>query len=502
VPDARPPAPSIDAALALRGAACSRDLPCAPGLACLTGLSAFGGYCASACDATCDGACVGTPTGELCMAACTSDGDCRASEGYVCDPQWRACVMPNTTAIVPRACAAPPGIGRDLAFAPTTSLAAANEAAAVVMPDGAVLALHAAANGALAATRIDAQGRPPVTTPLGTGASPSIARDARTLYAVWQDTGVVLATSRDGTTWSEPKRLDACASCRAVVVTGGGAVHVVIASEGIRVRTSRDGGRTFGAPATIVAGGAANATAADGRLHVVAIESPGFAGARSGADAPRRSSESPGFAGARSGADAPRRWIDGGPLGGYGSAHHRVLYVPPQGRPITVSRRDEVLPFHFAIPSVAIDARRRWVYVAYVRGGRDAIWDLVLAASKDGGATWTRTRIGDGCAIHMVPALAVDPRTGRLHVTWYDSRSGRFAHATCGAGLTRCMQVGRLDDAPFGALSTVRRSANALGDATSLLVDDARRTLHAVWAQPVSGGKPRVVHAKAKLPLR
>ena len=212
-------------------------------------------------------------------------------------------------------------------------------------------------------------------------------------------------------------------------------------------------------------GGYANATlGADGRLHVVSIE--------------------------------------GGPLGAYGSANQRVLYSV-QGRTVVVSRRDEMIPFYFANPSIAIDSRRKWIYIAYVRGGRDAVWDIVLAASKDGGQTWTRTRIGDDppCAIHMIPNLAVDSTTGQLHVGWYDSRGGRFARATCGAGLAKCTQLGRVDDEPFGAtLSTVRGHAGWIGDAASLVVDAQRRALHAVWTRP--GSDVRVVHAKAKLPLR
>ncbi|HET9485193.1 MAG TPA: hypothetical protein VFO79_14625, partial [Xanthomonadales bacterium] len=227
----------------------------------------------------------------------------------------------------------------------------------------------------------------------------------------------------------------------------------------------------FGAATAMMLGGYANAAlGADGRLHLVAI--------------------------------------DGGPLGAYGSANQRVLYSTP-GRTVVVSRRDEMIPFYFANPSIAVDSRRRWIYIAYVRGGRDAVWDIVLAASKDGGQTWTRTRIGDdpACAIHMVPNLAVDTTTGTLHVAWYDSRAGmpahsggRFARATCGAGLAKCTQVGRIDDEPFGALSTVRGHGGWIGDAASIVVDEKRRALHAVWTRP--GSDVRVVHAKAKLPLR
>ncbi|MDQ3337832.1 MAG: glycoside hydrolase [Myxococcota bacterium] len=394
---------------------------------------------------------MGTARGELCMARCERDADCRASEGYVCDRVWKACVMPNATAIVPRTCPTPRGIGRDTAFAPTTALVDANQAASAIAGDGRVVTVHAALFGPAAR-------------------DPSLAHAGGVFFAAWSGGGVMFATSKDGASWSTPVKLDD-SDGRPIVVAGGGAIHVLFAHEGMRVRTSRDGGKTFGAARTILAGGSGNATlGADGRLHVAAI--------------------------------------DGSPLGAFGSANQRIQYTNG-GKPVTVSRRDEMLPFYFANPSVAVDSRRKWIYVAYVRGGRDAVWDLVLAASKDGGATWTRTRIGDDppCAIHMVPNLALDPTTGTLHIAWYDSRGDkpRFAHATCAPGLAKCTQVGRINDVPLATLSTVRNNATWIGDYETLVVDDKRRTLHAVWTQPVDeAGKivSRVFHAKAKLPLR
>ncbi|MBA3393093.1 MAG: exo-alpha-sialidase, partial [Deltaproteobacteria bacterium] len=205
--------------------------------------------------------------------------------------------------------------------------------------------------------------------------------------------------------------------------------------------------------------------------------------------------------------------IEGGPGGGFGTGDHRIHYtVSADGgrsfaRPITVSRSDETLPYFFANPSIAVDTRRRWLYIAYVRGGRDARWDLVIAASRNGGQTWSRTRIGDdpACAIHMVPNLALDPTTGKLHLAWYDSRGpeARFAHAVCGPGATRCTQLGRINDIPFAALSTTRDGARSIGDHQALVVDDKRRTLHAVWTQPVAGPDgtitSRIFHARTKL---
>jgi hypothetical protein len=304
-----------------------------------------------------------------------------------------------------------------------------------------------------------------------TGRDVWLARDAAQFYKVWSQDGVQLATSKDGAAWSVPITIDACTDCKPMVVTAGRAVHVMFANEGLRVRTSRDGGKTFGVASTIAAGGYANASiGADGRVHVVAIDNG---------------------------------------LGGYGSAHRRIQYVAQFGTPITVSQRDEVLPYYFANPSIAVDSRRRWIYIAYVRGGRDGRWDLVLAASKDAGKTWSRARIGDDppCALHMVPNLALDPRTGTLHVAWYDTRGehGRFAHAACTPGVVKCTQRGRINDVPFAALTTVRNTATWIGDYETLLVDDKRRLLHAVWTQPVEeAGKivARVFHAQSKLPLR
>jgi BNR repeat-like domain len=203
--------------------------------------------------------------------------------------------------------------------------------------------------------------------------------------------------------------------------------------------------------------------------------------------------------------------LKGGIVGGFGSAQYRVEYtVSSDGGatyspPIAISGRDEMLPFYFARPVIVVDARRRWIYAAYVRGGHDARWDIVIAASKDNGATWKRTTVaGDGCAIHMVPSLAVDAFTGTLHVAYYDSEGavGRFAHASCGPGVTKCKLHGAINSVPFATLSTAREPRKSIGDVATLVVDDRRRVLHAVWAQRVDDAGnlvTRFFHAQAKL---
>ncbi|HEX5063161.1 MAG TPA: sialidase family protein, partial [Kofleriaceae bacterium] len=163
------------------------------------------------------------------------------------------------------------------------------------------------------------------------------------------------------------------------------------------------------------------------------------------------------------------------------------------------------LPYFFATPVLAVDTQRKWLYVAYARGSRDAAWDLVIAASKDSGATWKRSTLaGDGCALHMVPTLALDAATGTLHIAYYDSEGapGRFAHATCGPGVTKCKLLGAISSVTAPVLSLARSTTKSVGDYESLLVDNKRKILHAVWAQSVDeAGKPvtRIFHAAAKL---
>ena len=457
------------------------------------------------------------------MQSCTRDADCRADEGYLCDPQWRACVVPNSLAIVPGRCPAATGPARDATFAPSTQLSTSAspgiyqlDATATLTPAGVLAVLfgsRGAPGGAHAVgyariggdpTIRDGAFGPATGAPGNSGSEPSLARDATgTLFAVWLAAAteatapqVRLARSTNaGVTWSAPMVASATGDCtgaadclaRPMVVVGPDpaakgkqVLYVIYAAEGgLRVRASRDGGATLSPPVTALEG--THGTAAvgtDGRLHLVAL-------------------------------------VGGPTTGGFGSAKHRIDYaVSASGgrsfsRPQRLSGRDEMLPFYFATPSLATDSKRRWIYVAYVRGGRDAVWDLVVMASKDNGATWKRTRIGDapGCAIHLIPNLALDPTTGALHVAWYDNRggTGRFAHATCAAGLTRCTQLGAINDVPFAALTTERHAPRWVGEHAALVIDDKRRTLHAVWTQPVDGGGTtvsRIFHAAAKLPRR
>lgn len=432
------------------------------------------------------------------------------AEGYLCDPQWKACMIPNTAVIVPKQCPVPRGPARDAAFGASHALSSAATAglsqrgpSAIVTDAGDVLALFDSRRGPLDAGQLGsaiagASGVRPTGFPASEGdrSDVQVARDRKGIfYAVWLEVEgrhrqIALARSRDGgRTWTGPHPVDA-ADCddqdracldrpmiaigAAAPSTGNDLVHVFYAAGGgLRVATSLDEGATFRAPITAVPGHHGTATVGpDGRIHAVVLD-------------PATS------------------------LPGFGSADHRVLYTvsTDNGRSFApaqkLSGRDEILPYFGARPSVAVDPRRGYVYAAYVRGGRDAVWDLVLLASKDRGKTWKRTTIGDGCSIHMIPTLALDPATGVLHVAWYEPRG--FAHAACKAGLASCTPLGAINDVPFASLSLERDAPRSLGESATLLVDDRRRTLHAVWTQPVDEqGKvvARIFHAQAKLPRK
>jgi hypothetical protein len=162
----------------------------------------------------------------------------------------------------------------------------------------------------------------------------------------------------------------------------------------------------------------------------------------------------------------------------------------------------ESIPFFFANPTLAIDERRGALHVAYAAGTPDGRWDIQLASSRDAGRSWKRIRVNDGprCGNHMVPNLAVDAR-GRVHLTWYQNRGGRghLAYTTCSAG--RCAAARRV--APdMAAYELVRHSSKWLGEYESLVIDERRRRVHAVWTQVVDeGGRPiaRIHHATGPL---
>ena len=165
----------------------------------------------------------------------------------------------------------------------------------------------------------------------------------------------------------------------------------------------------------------------------------------------------------------------------------------------------ERIPFYFANPSVAAidDARRRALSRVRARRPRRR-WDIALLATTTRAGRGGATRIGDDppCAIHMVPNLALDPTPAAA--SRGTTAAAAASHTPCAVRARGCQASVRINDRVRGAVDDAAGEL-AVGDYQALVVDNARRILHAVWTQPVlEGGKPvaRIFHARAKLPLR
>jgi VCBS repeat-containing protein len=483
-----------------------------------------GGYCTASCATdACPPGSVCAPTGrggELGVAACTRDADCRADEGYVCDPARHGCVLPFATSPVIGHCMRSTPL--DAGFTDMTALTTAAspgayqfEPSAVVTPAGDVVALYTGgapsffAPSFLGVLRVPADGSPATDTPLPTSKrmhfDPWVAIDrAGTIHAVWLghdgggvdlDAEIGYARSTDGgRTWSEPRAIHDPAACaggrpfcldKPMIAIGPEpgaprreAIRVFYASEGepegMTMITSTDGGAAFGAPVPVLAAAYGDvAIDASGTIHVVA------------ADASPR------------GAAA------------WGSPANRVVYVRSTdgtsfGAPVAVSGPGESIPFYFVNPTVAIDGKRRLIYVAYVAGTPDGAWTVQLAISKDAGRTWTRRALAPDACHQSVPDLAI-AADGGLHATWYQTIHGgaHRVYARCKPGGASCSAPAVLGQA-MTTYELVRHSPRWIGEYTALVVDDRRHAVHALWTQVMGedlGGRgaARIVHARGRL---
>ena len=514
-PPLPPPATAI-------GGACAPDREnmqstCAAGALCMP---LPGGYCTAPCaTAACPDGSVCVPTGrmgELCVAACATDADCRADEGYVCDPARHGCVLPFSTAPAIAAChnEAPPDAG----FSDMTALTTADspgayqfEPSAVVTPARDVVAVYTGGAASffdpsfLGVLRVPADGSPATDTPLPTSKrmhfDPWAAIDrAGVVHAVWlgHDGGGVdlnaeigYARSADGgKTWTPPVAIHDPALCadghpfcldKPMIAIGPDpaapkskkreAIRAFYSSEGMKMTTSSDGGATFGPPVPVL-GATYGDVAIDGAgaIHVVAADA------------------SPA---------GPAAW---------GSADNAIVYTrSTDGKtfapPVKVSGPGESIPFYFVNPSVAIDGKRKLIYVAYAAGTPDGVWSIQLAIGKVGGTTWTRRPLAPGYCHQAVPDLAI-AADGTLHATWYQTVHGRGHRlvARCKPGGATCGPPGVLGPA-MATYELVRHSPRWLGEYTALVVDDKHKAVHALWTQVMEDagggrGTARIVHAR------
>ncbi len=139
----------------------------------------------------------------------------------------------------------------------------------------------------------------------------------------------------------------------------------------------------------------------------------------------------------------------------------------------------------------AIDTGPGVLHVTYVTGGLDGAWNVVLATSRDDGATWVHRVVNDDepCATHAWASLAVDPVTGDAHVLFLDNRfwPGEVVYSRCPADATqRCVRNELVSGEAF-ALSTTQDPARWLGTRSALrFAPDG--TLWAAWADTRTGG--------------
>jgi hypothetical protein len=486
-------------------------------------MPAPGGYCTSLCGATGAPCPVGSACypsvrgGELCGRTCTSDADCRTADGYVCDPGRKVCSLPFLASPVLAQCAVPAPPDGD--FGPVVALSTRAspgvyqfEPAAALTPAGDLVVVYTSGGSIigksfLAVSRVPARGAPVIDQPLPTtknnhfDAWAAATRDGA-VHAVWlgHDGGgtdlnaeIGYARSSDGgATWTTPTAIHAPGDCppdtpfcldKPMIAAGPApgarakdAVHALYSARGeMRMRTSLDGGATWGPAITATEGAYGDVTVdARGQIHITV------------ALADRR------------GAHA------------WGSSESSVAYtVSRDGQtfaaPITISAAGEHIPFYFVNPTIAIDDARRWIYIAYAAGTPDGRWDIRLAASRDGGTTWSHRTLNDDetCANHMVPNLAIDPRDGSLHATFLENRggAGHLAYTTCKPAGGACARVVRASP-DMAAYELVRHSTKWLGEYQALLVDPRRKLLHSVWTHIVQEGDAaiaRVHHAARKL---
>jgi hypothetical protein len=462
--------------------------------------------------------------GALCLKGCASDADCRASEGYACDPDRKVCALPHV--LVPVAPSCPEGAPVKKSFGPALQISSAKgpgryafEPTAVLGKSGEVIAAYIT-NGrlgdknVLATAVVSKDGAivssdRPFESDRENQFDPWMAADGSgRAHLVWLgfDGGrapekrmeIGYSTSMDGQTWSKPVAVHDEADCpnempgcfdKPMIAIGPAkaapkkqALYLFYwsaRSESLRVRRSLDLGKTFEKSVAVATDAYGDVSIdARGDIHVVYV-----ALSRGGPD-----SRPELFGDPRASVEYTRS-TDGGAT---------------WQKPITVSDTGDVIPFFFSNPQVRFDAKRSTLSVVYPRGGRDLRWDIMLAVSKDGGKKWSRTRVDDGerCAHHMTPATALDPADGRLHVAWTENRGGRglVAYAVCTPAKVGCAKNEAVSDTPFAAYELVRHDLRWLGEYYPLLIDPKSRRLHLLWTETVDeSGLPtsRIFHAGA-----
>lgn len=516
-----PPVASAAPPPARIGDACESGAvnPCGEGTRCLPGK---GGYCSRSCSVEACGAgtsCIPTgQLGEICAKDCTKKDDCR--EGWSCDATWGVCTQPTLPAPKLAQCAAP-ALARKTFGAPkqitTSEMGGYNfEPAAALNKKGELaVAFMAGTNARTYGVRtvvVDAQGKVDANTLLATSKQThfdpwmAISPKTKKLALVWlgyegtkapeKNAEIGIATSDDGRAWVSPhkaddhaqdcKGKDGCYDKPMVVIgpdkarPGQEATYVFYLTEtgeGLKLVKSIDGGATF-SPSVMVR--------EDGGWGGVELTPSGVLSV-----AQMRATEKVDLFGDPKTVIEMQRSEDGGK-----SFVTRVVSEP--GQPI---------PMFYENPQIVSDEARKLIYVVYPTGTRDGRWDLVLATSKDVGKTWSRIKVNDDagapCANHAGPQAVLDPKTGRVHITWLENRTGKggVAYASCDPGGAKC-SPNEAVSTPFASYVLTRHSPKWMGEYGTLIFDAEKRRLHSVWTQPVDeAGQPtaRIFYGVAQL---
>jgi hypothetical protein len=520
---------------------------CEEGQLCLPEQFGFpGGYCVQQCpDDACpaDATCVGLGGGRypICLKLCTRNSDCRTGEGYVCTPVeggQRVCVPTDgptgtrdgeacfTTVPGPHQL---PALERRTFSTPNLSMSQARtdsvseaEGNVVASPTGTpvVVSYIAQSRGAVFmgtsvtpdGTAIERTGtaRDP-EQPLNSDPVLAYTRDGRAHMVFLGYRGdasgnitnmrVRVATSMDdGRSWTNVRAIEPAGLCTNLcdkpwIVAGpapgdAGGENLYVGYMVQRGRTgvdlvlqrSEDGGTTWSLPATIggvevVAGSQVVpnlltlAVSPDGTLHVVYDGLSGTGGntVRYGSPANRV---------------IYRRSTDGGRTWSRARSVARVTDSPVYNQPI-------------------VDVDGDSVHVVYVTGGTSGAWDVVLATSTDGGASWRHRQVNDepeSCATHAFPWMVADPRRHLVHVMWMENRfgDGAVAYAACpvDAGMP-CGRNEQISDASF-TLRTSRDPSRWHGDYQGLTLAP-NGDLWASWSDTRTMS-PAIYLARGRLP--
>jgi hypothetical protein len=122
----------------------------------------------------------------------------------------------------------------------------------------------------------------------------------------------------------------------------------------------------------------------------------------------------------------------------FGSEQNRVIYRRSSdggrtwSRSFSVARSSDTPVYNQPI----VDVDGASVHVVYVSGTVRGAWDVILATSTDGGASWRHRKVNDepeACATHAFPWMVADRTRHLVHVMWMENRfgDGAVGYAAC-----------------------------------------------------------------------